>query len=275
MVRLVARRPPTPPALAIRPRPAHTDPQPPRRHSQKCVPAFPVFLVQSLDDMMKSDAKVAPVAGGRGPRSRGKASTSRRTTAQPSPAPRGDGRRPPGQHGRARRGGVRTGAEGEGRLEARRRRHLQHCARVRRRPAPSVVATGPAAINQAMKAIAIARKYLLDETPSVDMTIKPHFEEDIRQSSRLLRAPQIAPSQVHSLEDDLVQRHDRPRWSGRHGGAGARRRIGGLHDQQAGAGADCDQGLALAQTYVEEEGMDIKFTVSIVDLENFISALTP
>merc|ERR1719453_2551466 len=46
---------------------------------------------------------------------------------------------------------------------------------------PSVVATGPAAINQAMKAVAIARKYLLDE--SMDVSCLPQFEEDIRQSS--------------------------------------------------------------------------------------------
>ena len=50
---------------------------------------------------------------------------------------------------------------------------------------PSVVATGPAAINQAMKAIAIARKYLLDEDSPTDMVVYPRFEEDIRQSSRV------------------------------------------------------------------------------------------
>ena len=50
---------------------------------------------------------------------------------------------------------------------------------------PSVMATGPAAINQAMKAVAIARKYLLGEKPSIDIVVTPRFEEDIRQSSRV------------------------------------------------------------------------------------------
>ena len=51
---------------------------------------------------------------------------------------------------------------------------------------PAVVATGPAAINQAMKAIAIARKYLLEEdSGAIDIVIQPRFEEDIRQSSRV------------------------------------------------------------------------------------------
>ena len=50
---------------------------------------------------------------------------------------------------------------------------------------PAVVATGPAAINQAMKAIAIARKYLLEEDKPTDLVCVPRFEEDIRQSSRV------------------------------------------------------------------------------------------
>ena len=50
---------------------------------------------------------------------------------------------------------------------------------------PAVVATGPAAINQSMKAIAIARKYLLEEDSPTDLTIIPKFEEDIRHGSRV------------------------------------------------------------------------------------------
>ena len=42
---------------------------------------------------------------------------------------------------------------------------------------PSVMATGPAAINQAMKAIAIARKYLLDEDTPIDLLVFPKFEQ--------------------------------------------------------------------------------------------------
>jgi stage V sporulation protein S len=42
---------------------------------------------------------------------------------------------------------------------------------------PSVLATGPAALNQAIKAICIARKYLLEESPPIDIVCKPTFEQ--------------------------------------------------------------------------------------------------
>ena len=54
---------------------------------------------------------------------------------------------------------------------------------------PSVMATGPAAINQAMKAIAIARKYLLDEDTPIDLLVFPKFEQ-----ARRRRTPQLPPA---------------------------------------------------------------------------------
>eukprot|EP00967_Tisochrysis_lutea_P022125 scaffold25224_cov33-Tisochrysis_lutea.AAC.3 len=42
---------------------------------------------------------------------------------------------------------------------------------------PAVLATGPAALNQAIKAICIARKYLLEEDPPIDIVCKPTFEQ--------------------------------------------------------------------------------------------------
>jgi len=136
---------------------------------------------------------------------------------------------------------------------------------------PSVVATGPAAINQAMKAIAIARKYLQDEDTPVDLTVQANFEEDIRHSSRVCfelkksRKVAAAPS-----EDDLACKEKTDPYK--------------LAGAMAGRVRDGEQvacttkgpvpvliaikAIALAQTYVAEEGMDIKFAVSIVDLEN-------
>jgi stage V sporulation protein S len=136
---------------------------------------------------------------------------------------------------------------------------------------PSVVATGPAAINQAMKAIAIARKYLLDEDSPTDMVVYPRFEEDIRQSSRVCfelkksRKIKTVPS-----EDDLACKDKTDPYK--------------LAGAMAGRVRDGEQvacttkgpvpvliavkAMALAQTYVADEGMEIKFAVSIVDLEN-------
>eukprot|EP00962_Isochrysis_galbana_P035918 scaffold12338_cov119-Isochrysis_galbana.AAC.7 len=49
---------------------------------------------------------------------------------------------------------------------------------------PSVLATGPAALNQAIKAICIARKYLLEESPPIDIVCKPTFEQVRRPPRR-------------------------------------------------------------------------------------------
>merc|ERR1719453_354319 len=51
---------------------------------------------------------------------------------------------------------------------------------------PSILATGPQAINQAIKAIAIARKYLLDEDTPIDLQVVPKFEQDIRSGSNVV-----------------------------------------------------------------------------------------
>jgi len=62
---------------------------------------------------------------------------------------------------------------------------------------PSVMATGPAAINQAMKAIAIARKYLLDEETPIDLLVFPKFEQarppPRKENSRVCTPPLLVP----------------------------------------------------------------------------------
>merc|ERR1719258_600531 len=136
---------------------------------------------------------------------------------------------------------------------------------------PSVVATGPAAINQAMKAIAIARKYLLDEDSPTDMVVFPRFEEDIRQSSRVCfelkksRKIKAIPS-----EDDLACKDKTDPY--KLAGAMAGRVREGEQVACTTKGPVpvliAVKAMGLAQTYVEEENMTIKFCVGIVDLEN-------
>jgi len=136
---------------------------------------------------------------------------------------------------------------------------------------PSVVATGPAAINQAMKAIAIARKYMLDEDSPTDMIVFPRFEEDIRQSSRVCfelkksRKIKTTPS-----EDDLACKDKTDPY--KLAGAMAGRVREGEQVACTTKGPVpvliAVKAIALAQTYVEEEEMELKFAVSIVDLEN-------
>jgi len=50
---------------------------------------------------------------------------------------------------------------------------------------PAIMATGPAAINQAIKAIAIAKKYLLEEDPAIDLLVAPRFQQDLREGSNV------------------------------------------------------------------------------------------
>jgi len=137
---------------------------------------------------------------------------------------------------------------------------------------PAVVATGPAAINQAMKAIAIARKYLNEEAQPLDIIVTPCFEEDIRSSSRVcfeLKKSRPIKGQVPT-EDDLASKDKTDPYKL----AGAM--AGRLRDGESVACTTkgpvpvliAVKAIALAQTYVAEEGMEVKFTVSIVDLEN-------
>jgi len=136
---------------------------------------------------------------------------------------------------------------------------------------PAVVATGPAAINQAMKAIAIARKYLLDEDSPTDIVITPRFEEDIRHSSRVTFVLEKSrPVRSVPSEDDLSSKEKTDPY--KLAGAIAGRVRDGEQVAITTKGPVpvliAVKALGLAQTYVEEENTSIKFCVGIVDLEN-------
>jgi len=136
---------------------------------------------------------------------------------------------------------------------------------------PSVVATGPAAINQAMKAIAIARKYLAEEDTPVDLICKPVFEEDIRQSSRVCfelkksRKVKTTPS-----EDDLAckDKTDPYKLAGAMAGRVREGETVACTTKGPVPVLIAIKAIALAQTYLEDEETEIQFVVSIVDLEN-------
>ena len=68
---------------------------------------------------------------------------------------------------------------------------------------PVRVAAGDA-VRRQVKAIAIARKYLLDETPKIDLLVTPRFEQDIRSGSNVVFDIQKArPIKREPTEDDL------------------------------------------------------------------------
>merc|ERR1719390_581527 len=141
---------------------------------------------------------------------------------------------------------------------------------------PSLLATGPAALNQACKAMAIARKYLHEEPDDkggpVEIVIKPTFEGDIRQSSNvsyeLHRAAEIIEREPS--EDDLSAK-DKTDCFKLAGAIAGRVREGtpvACTTKGAVPVLVAIKAIALAQDYVQEEGIDLKFAVQFRDLEN-------
>jgi len=136
---------------------------------------------------------------------------------------------------------------------------------------PAVVATGPAAINQAMKAIAIARKYLLDESSPIDIVCVPRFEEDIRQSSRVcFELKKTRPVRSVPSEDDLSSKEktDPYKLAGAIAGRVREGETVACTTKGPVPVLIAVKAIALAQTYLEEESIELKFCVGIVDLEN-------
>merc|ERR1719379_575286 len=122
-----------------------------------------------------------------------------------------------------------------------------------------------------MKAIAVARKYLLDEDTPSDLIVTPRFEDDIRQSSRVTFVLEKArPVRSVPSEDDLSSKEKTDPY--KLAGAIAGRVREGEQVAVTTKGPVpvliAVKAIGIAQTYVEEEGMEIKFAVSIVDLEN-------
>lgn len=135
---------------------------------------------------------------------------------------------------------------------------------------PGVMATGPASINQAIKGLAIARKYLLDE--SIDIIVKPQFEEDLRSGSNVVfnifRATR--PVNREPSEDDLSAKDktDCFKLAGAIAGRIREKEQVAVTTKGAVPVLVAIKAIALAQDYVTEEGIDLKFAVQFRDLEN-------
>jgi len=136
---------------------------------------------------------------------------------------------------------------------------------------PSVLATGPQAINQAMKAIAIARKYLLEEDKPIDLVCSPVFEQDVRSGSNVcFELTKSKPVNREPLEDDLTAKDKTDVF--KLAGAIAGRVRDGEEVAVTTKGAIpvlvVVKAIATAQEYLAEESLTLKFVISIVDLEN-------
>uniref|UniRef100_A0A7S4BW77 Uncharacterized protein n=2 Tax=Chrysotila carterae TaxID=13221 RepID=A0A7S4BW77_CHRCT len=136
---------------------------------------------------------------------------------------------------------------------------------------PSVLATGPGAINQAIKGIAIARKYLLEESPPIDIVVQPVFEKDMRSGSNVsLVLSKSIPIDCEPTEDDLSAK-DRTDCFKLAGAIAGRIRDGGdvaLTTKGPVPVLVAVKAIALAQEYTSQENMDVKFAVQFRDLED-------
>jgi len=136
---------------------------------------------------------------------------------------------------------------------------------------PSVLATGPAAINQAMKAVAIARKYLLEEDKPIDLLCTPVFEQDVRSGSNVcFELSKSKPINREPLEDDLTAKDktDVFKLAGAIAGRIRENEEVAVTTKGPVPVLVVVKAIATAQEYLAEESISLKFSVALVDLEN-------
>eukprot|EP00316_Scyphosphaera_apsteinii_P005415 CAMPEP_0119299268 /NCGR_PEP_ID=MMETSP1333-20130426/1366_1 /TAXON_ID=418940 /ORGANISM="Scyphosphaera apsteinii, Strain RCC1455" /LENGTH=270 /DNA_ID=CAMNT_0007300643 /DNA_START=65 /DNA_END=877 /DNA_ORIENTATION=+ len=136
---------------------------------------------------------------------------------------------------------------------------------------PSIAATGPAAINQAIKGLAIARKYLLEDDTPIDFFIQPQFEQDVRQGSNVIFELTATDAiEREPSEDDLSAKEKTDCF--KLAGAVAGRVRNGEEVSITTKGQVpvlvAVKAISLAQSYVREEDLDIKFAIQFRDLED-------
>ena len=138
---------------------------------------------------------------------------------------------------------------------------------------PAVMATGPTAINQAMKSVAIARKYLLDEdVPNqVDLLVLPKFEQDVRDgSSMVFKLMRSEPIAREPAETDLCckARTDAFKLAGAIAGRVRDGEEVAITVKGAVPVLISVKAIGLAQDYVKDEGIELRFAVQFRDLED-------
>ena len=243
----------------------------------------------SLDDIISKDTRRAPggrrpatgvARGGRPAATRNQRPAAAQARAKAAPY----GRAPGGRRGQADDGHMANSSVGDvAKSDAPMLKvksdskpntvagAICNVVREARGKAPSILATGPQAINQAMKAIAIARKYLLDESTPVDLLCFPQFEQDVRSGSNVcFELEKVQPIEREPLETDLAVK-DKTDVYKLAGAIAGRVRDG---DEVAVTTKGpvpvliAVKAMATAQEYVKDEGLSLQFSPSIVDLEN-------
>jgi stage V sporulation protein SpoVS len=137
---------------------------------------------------------------------------------------------------------------------------------------PSILATGPQAINQAVKAIAIARRQALEE--SNDITAVCNFEKGLREGSNVsIALSKCAPLGEPAEGTDELSAKQGTDCFKLAGAIAGRIREGGARQLLLFAKGPVPvliavKAIGAAQEYVAEQSLRLKFAVSLVDKEN-------
>jgi len=136
--------------------------------------------------------------------------------------------------------------------------------------APAILCTGPQAINQTIKAIAIARKYLQMDASPCDITACPRFEQDIRAGSNVLIELQTCdPSEPEEpQETDLLAKDktDAFKLAGAIAGRVRENELVALTAKGPVPILIVVKAIALAEDYLKDEHTTLRFSVQFCDL---------
>jgi len=237
----------------------------------------------SLDDIINKETKRAP-GGRRVASGAGATRNARSTNARAAPYARGGGRSAPkGTADESHMGGASVGdvanssnpmlkVKSDSKPNTVAGAICNVVREARGNKPPSVLATGPQAINQAMKAVAIARKYLNEEERPIDIVCSPVFERDVRSGSNVTfeLSKSARPVVREPTEDDLTAK-DKTDVFKLAGAIAGRVRDGGdvaLTTKGPVPVLVVVKAIAAAQEYLTDDNLTLKFAVSIVDLEN-------
>lgn len=137
--------------------------------------------------------------------------------------------------------------------------------------APSIMATGDVAINQAVKSIAVARRYLEEDEGEVDLKVQPQF----KPRSKMLTLSLEKTRKLQNVGDEFVADGDMIVKAGTDGSktAGAiaaRAREGTACAIVSNGNAGVFQtvrSIAIARQYLSDDGKDVYFVPAMVDTE--------
>jgi len=144
---------------------------------------------------------------------------------------------------------------------------IAHCVRIGGAP-PAMICTGPSAINQAIKAIAIARGYMKDSDDPTDLIAQPQF--DGKSAQLLIRLRRSRPINMDVDYTDLTAGRNSDPYK-MAGAIAAKIRDGervGINAVGAISVFHAVESIAISRTYLWEDNIDIKFSPSFTTLDD-------